>query len=198
MKKLLAGLTLAALPLLATDSRDGRTDSLERSFVAGGRIRLELSAGDYTIIGSPDDKIHVEWTVREPRQLKQVSVTAKVNGSEADVETDGPSNHFRVRIRVPARSDLRVRLSAGDLKVEGIEGNKDIEAHAGDLSIDVGRVSDLKRVEASVWAGDINASALKVSKGGLFRSLSWSGGGRYQIEAHLKAGDLRLYSKAGS
>lgn len=65
--------------------------------------------------------------------------------------------------------------------------------HAGDIEIEVGPVSDLKHVEASVWAGDLQAAPLKISKGGLFRSLKWDGKGRYDVLAHLKAGDLRLY-----
>jgi hypothetical protein len=69
---------------------------------------------------------------------------------------------------LPTRSGLRVRLTAGDLTVEGIEGNKDIESHAGDLTIDVGRAEDYHRVDASLWAGDLQAPPFNVSKGGLF------------------------------
>src|SRR5262249_47241767 len=99
-------------------------------------------------------------------------------------------------ITVPRQSDLHVRLSAGDLTIEDIRGNKDIELRAGDLRIDVGRADDYKRVDASLWAGDIKASAFNIFKGGLFRSFDWAGNGSYRLHAHLMAGDLHLYSKS--
>jgi len=193
MNKLSLAAALCAIALVASAADNRPSDSLERSFAEGGRIRLELSAGDYTISGSDDAKLHVEWSVKEASQLKEVRVSPKLTGSEAVVEVQGPRNDFHVRIRVPARSDLVVRLTAGDLRIKGIQGNKDVELHAGDIEIEVGPVSDLKHVEASVWAGDLQAAPLKISKGGLFRSLKWDGKGRYDIQAHLKAGDLRLY-----
>jgi hypothetical protein len=100
-----------------------------------------------------------------------------------------------VTIQVPTRSDLYVRLTAGDMTVERVEGNKDIEAHAGDLNIDVIRAEDYHTVDASIWAGDLTARPFNVTKEGLFRSFDWKGHGPYRLHAHLKAGDLRLFSK---
>jgi hypothetical protein len=112
------------------------------------------------------------------------------------ITTDGPSNKgFKVAIQVPRQADLYVRLTAGDLRIEGIQGNKDIELHAGDVRIDVGRAEDYHNVDASVWAGEIQAAPFQVYKGGLFRSFDWSGKGPYRLHARLKAGDLRLFSK---
>ena len=54
---------------------------------------------------------------------------------------------------------------------------------------------DVSKVDASVWAGEIQAPPFQVNKGGLFRSFDWRGKGLYRLHAHLKAGDLRLFSK---
>ena len=78
-----------------------------------------------------------------------------------------------------------------------MRGNKDVELHAGDLSIDVGRAEDYNHVDASLWAGDLHAAPFNVVKGGLFRSFDWNGKGPYRLHAKMKAGDLRLYSKSG-
>jgi hypothetical protein len=195
MNKLsLAAVLCVGFALLASAADKRPSDSLERSFAEGGRIRLDLSAGGYTISGSKDAKLRVEWSVRDAEKLKQVHVTPRITGSSATVEIEGPKNNdFDVHILVPARTDLVVRLTAGDLKIEGIQGNKDVESHAGDVEIEIGPVADLKYVEASIWAGDLKASALNISKEGLFRSIKWNGKGRYEVQAHLKAGDLRLY-----
>ena len=38
---------------------------------------------------------------------------------------------------MPARSDIEIDLSAGDLDLRGIEGNKRVDTWAGDVTIDV-------------------------------------------------------------
>ena len=173
------------------------SDSLVRPFGQNGKIRMELSAGDYNISGSKDQRIHIRWSVRDADQLPRVRARADVRGADASIVTDGPSNNsLKFDIQVPERSDLYVRMTAGDIRIEAVRGNKDIELHAGDVRIDVGRAEDYNSVDASVWAGDIKAEPFNTIKGGLFRSFEWNGRGPYRLHARLKAGDIRLYSKA--
>jgi hypothetical protein len=191
------GTALIAAPLAGTDQEGRAKESLERAFSQNGRIRMDLSAGEYHISGSPDNRIRLEWSVRDPAQLPRVKARADVRDREATISTDGPSNKgLRVAVEVPKQADLYVRLTAGDLRIEGIQGNKDVELHAGDVRIDVGRAEDYRNVDASVWAGDITAPPFHVNKGGLFRSFDWRGKGAYRLHAKLKAGDLHLFSKA--
>jgi len=172
--------------------------SLERPFVSNGRIRMDLAAGEYRILGGSDNRIRMEWSFRDAESLARVKARADVQGNGVTITTDGPSNKgLKVTILVPRQSDLHLRLTAGDLRVEDIRGNKDIELHAGDARIDVGRADDYSAVDASVWVGDLRAAPFQVFKDGLFRSFDWKGKGPYRLHAHLKAGDLRLYSKDG-
>ena len=101
-------------------------------------------------------------------------------------------NAIHATIEVPALTDVRIRLTAGNLEMSGIKGDKDIEANAGNLNISVGTSSDWGDVDASVTAGDVNAPAFHESRGGLFRSLSWRGPGKYRLHVHLMAGDVNL------
>jgi hypothetical protein len=173
------------------------SSSLDRPFASKGRVRMDLSAGDYRILGATDNHIRLEWSTRDADSLSKVRARADGRDRDASVTTDGPSNkNFKVTIHVPNETDLYVRLTAGDLRVEDIRGNKDIELRAGDARIDVGRAEDYHSVDASLWAGDIKAEAFNVFKDGLFRSFTWNGKGPYRLHAHLMAGDLRLYSKA--
>jgi hypothetical protein len=79
--------------------------------------------------------------------------------------TDGPE-HFKVDIGVPTRADLYIRLTAGELSVDNVEGNKDVGLHAGEIDIDVVRPEDYHSVSASVWAGEVHASPFHLSEGG--------------------------------
>jgi hypothetical protein len=196
--RVLMAAALAAVAVAAASGQEARqAGSLERAFAANGSVNMDLVAGDYQITGTPENRVRIEWTARDADALAQVRARADVRDRELRVTTDGPSRkNLRFTIQVPNQSDLYVRLSAGDLTIEGIRGNKDVELRAGDLRIDVGRVEDYRKVDAGLWAGDLKASAFQVVKEGLFRSFDWSGNGAYRLHAHLMAGDMYLYSKS--
>ena len=193
MRIALAGSLLAALAV-GTAAQAPAT-SLERPFAAGGRVTMDLSAGEYEITGSSDNRVRLDWDADDRHDVDN---RLTVQGTEARVSTDGPTNHFRVRIQVPARSNLYVRLTAGELTIKGIEGDKDVELHAGELDIDVVRPEDYGHVDAKIWAGEIHASAFRITKEGLFRSFDWNGTGKYRLHAHLKAGEMRLHSNGAA
>src|SRR5579864_1545747 len=162
----------------------------EKDFVSGGRVEMTLESGDYNIRASSDNRIHVRWN---EASAKGVRVRLTTNGKSADLRVENtPHNNFHATIEVPALTDVRIRLTAGDLSVSGIKGDKDIEANAGDLNISVGNSSDWGDVDASVTAGDVNAPAFHESRGGLFRSLKWKGPGKYRLHVHVMAGDVNL------
>ena len=151
---------------------------------------MTLESGDYKIFASSDNRIHVRWNEASARGVR-VKLATNDKSAELRVENT-PHNNFHATIEVPALADLRIRLTAGDMSVAGIKGDKDIEIHAGDLNISVGNSSDWGDVDASVTAGDINASPFHESRGGLFRSFHWRGPGKYRLHVHLTAGDVNL------
>jgi len=192
---LLVATAFVALP--ASQSRVPAATSLERPFASGGRVRMDLSAGEYVITGTLDNRVRLDWSVRDDKQLWRVKTHAVVYGAEATIQTAGPSNSgFRVEIGVPAKTDLDVRLTAGIITLAGVHGNKYVDSYAGELNVDIGRADDYRTVDASVWAGEIQAPAFRSEKGGLFRSLDWSGHGPYRLRASLGAGKVRLYSRS--
>jgi len=129
----------------------------EKDFVSGGRVEMTLESGDYNIRASSDNRIRVRWNEASARGVR-VKVTT--NGKSADLRVENtPHNNFHATIEVPALTDVRIRLTAGNLGMAGIKGDKDIEANAGNLNISVGSSSDWDEVDASVTAGDVNAPA---------------------------------------
>jgi hypothetical protein len=186
-----SAMLLAALSITPTTMRAQILGSpAEKDFVSGGRVEMTLESGDYNIRASSDNRLHVRWN---EASSKGVRVHITTNGKSADVRVENtPNNNFHTTIEVPALTDLRIRLTAGDMSVTGIKGDEDIEINAGDLNISVGSSSDWGDVDASVTAGDLNAPAFNAAKGGLFRSLNWKGPGKYRLHVHLMAGDVNL------
>ena len=199
MKSVLSGLILILAATVALRAEETVSPlRFEQAFRADGKVEIHLSPGGYEVVAGPGHKIIVTLEGGRPERLRKVKVRIRATGnSDARIEvSDTPHNNFFCRIQIPCRTDLRIRLSAGDLKIEGIEGSKDIWMGAGNLEIDVGDPADYSRVEASVWTGELSASPFHASKGGLFRSFTRDGAGPYRLRARVRAGAVTLYSRA--
>jgi hypothetical protein len=122
-----------------------------------------------------------------------VKVSIKTTPSTAYVYvTNTPRGNFNADIEVPRRSNLWIRLTAGELIVGNVEGDKDLELNAGRLQVDIPRPQEYGHRDASVTTGSIEASAFDISKGGLFRSFSQQGPGKYRLHAYVIAGEIDL------
>lgn len=167
--------------------------SVKQEFVSGGTIRLHLEAGGYTITPGDSENIIVTCRARSDELLKHVKVRIKRNDAAADVYvSDTPHNNFQATVEVPRRSNLWVRLSAGEMVVEDIEGDKNVQVLAGRIQIDVPHPEQYGHRDASVTTGSISSSAFEVSKGGLFRSFEQQGAGKYRLHAHVITGEIEL------
>jgi hypothetical protein len=162
---------------------------VDKDFVSGGKVDMTLESGDYQVRPSSDNTIHVHWN----EALKSVRVRVDVNGKSADIHVENtPHDNFRATIEIPAETSVRIRMTAGNMTVSGIKGDKDVELNAGNLKIAVGDSKDWGKVDASVTAGNVDASPFAANKSGLFRSFDWNGPGRYRLHAHLMAGNIDL------
>jgi hypothetical protein len=187
---LTAALVLASANLPAQEAPEA---TVQQKFTSGGAIRLHLQAGGYNITPTDSENIVVTCRARSDGQLRTVKVAIKPAGASADVYVlDTPHNNFTATIQVPRHSDLWVRLTAGELDVGSVEGNKDLELNAGSLRVDIPRPQEYGQRDASVTTGSIESSAFEVSKGGLFRSFSQHGPGKYRLHAHVMAGEIVL------
>lgn len=193
---LFLSLTLLA-PVGPTDSKsefkDLQNHPFSVDFPSGSSLRMQLRSGDFHIIGREDHKISVRLEGRNAYRAQDLTVRFKRFDNDAELHIfGGPKNELQVIVEVPKASSLFVRMPAGDLTIDGVVGNKDVQLHAGDLTISVGNPADYARVDASVYTGDLEAPPFGESHGGLFRSFEKHGPGQYKLHAHVGAGDLTL------
>jgi len=166
----------------------------EQDLAPGGHLKLELTAGDYTVRGTDASKIRVFVTAKDPAKIKDVTFSTATAGANGKLKIKGPHNEMSYVVEVPSHLDVTIRLSAGDLEVRGIDGSKDIEMHAGDLNVHLANPTDYGDIDLSVRVGDLNAGPWSVSKGGLVRSFHQANAGKYKLHAHVGAGDLNVVS----
>ena len=185
-------LILGASFLVAQDANVNETGKspMEAKFVSGGKVRMDLCSSGIEVIGKDADALRVEY---DSGRGNDVKVRIQVSGDRADLSVRNcPNNNFQVKIEIPKSSELYVRMLAGQLDVRDVTGDKDVALSFGQLNLDIGKAEQYAHVDASVNSGQLNAAAFNVDKGGLFRSFSQSGPGKYRVHAHVGAGQLDL------
>ncbi len=189
----LAVLVPAGLPDSKLEVKDLQNHPFAVDFPSGSRLSLHLRSGEFRIVGHNDNKIAVHLNGRNADNARDLTVRFRRSDNDADLRIfGGPKNNLEVTIEIPSSAMLFIRMSAGDLSVEGVSGDKDVELYAGDLTISVGDAADYGHVDASVLSGDLEAAPFHESHGGLFRSFEKHGAGKYRLHAHVGAGDLTL------
>jgi hypothetical protein len=164
-----------------------------QKFISGGSVRLHLEAGGYSISPTDSETITVSCQHRSQEKLKQVRVAIKPAGTTADVYVQNtPNNNFTATIEIPRRSSLWARLTAGEITVGSIEGDKDIQLNAGSLVMDIPKPQEYGLREASITTGSISAPAFEENRDGLFRSFRQHGPGKYRLHVHVMAGEITL------
>ena len=175
------------------------THSEVRDFVSGGMLHVRLSVGDLQIRRGDSNKIQLRYTVKSRHEgnVKDARVDIEVRGNDASLEFHVPSGgntQIDVELEVPQNTNLDVHEKVGDLTVEDVEGDKDLELSVGDIRVTVGRKS-YHLVRASTSIGDVNGEGYGETSGWLGKTLKYRGDGKYELRAHVSVGDINLEGK---
>ncbi|HYA62753.1 MAG TPA: hypothetical protein VED66_06085 [Candidatus Sulfotelmatobacter sp.] len=156
-------------------------------------LRLHVRSGEILIVGTDDNKITVDLAGKNADKIQDVKGRLSLANNVADFHLTGvPRNELQIIIHIPKNSDLTARIFAGEVNVQDVTGNKDLELHAGQLTISVDKPEDYGHVDMSVSAGEVDAEIFGDTKGGLFRSISRDAGGKYRLHAHVGTGQLSV------
>jgi hypothetical protein len=192
---------LCAAPLLAASGSNHdwnfeETHTDARDFVAGGFLHVRLSVGDMHVTRSSTNKINLRYTVksRHERNVKDSHVDFDVHGNNATIEFHAPSGgntQFDVELEVPENTNLDLHAKVGDVTVEDVEGDKDVELGVGDIRVSKGH-DGYRLVNASAGIGDVNSDGYGETSGWLGKTLKYHGEGKYELRAHVGVGDVHL------
>ncbi|WLT31947.1 hypothetical protein [Geothrix sp. PMB-07] len=187
-----AGLTGASLFAQAPMDGHGMSRTLQDlGQPVGNVLSLDSEAAGLTILPSEDGHVRVRFTGAKELDLAHLRVRFEPSGHPARLRvTDTPHHDFQYEVQVPRSINLILRMSAGEVKIHGVEGDKDLRLHAGEVVVQVGDASAYGSVSASVWAGEIHPGPFGGDKEGLFRSFHREGQGRYSLLVKVKAGEV--------
>lgn len=192
---------LCLVPLgFANDWKYEETHNDSREFVSRGYVHVRFSVGDIHVKRGDSSKIKLQYTVKSRREsnVKDAHVDFDVKGNDASIELHAPSGgntEFEVVIEVPANTNLDVHEKVGDMTIDNIEGDKDLDLDVGDIRVVTPGQSMYKLVRASTGIGDVDSGGYGETSGWLGKTLKYRGDGKYELRAHVGVGDIRLEGK---
>jgi hypothetical protein len=152
------------------------------------------------IVGTDQAAIHVTCTSGDEGDAQRIHIRFQGNPDDETLTIAGDllnGNNLRVRIEVPRKTSLRVEMSAGEVKVEEIAGDKDIDLYAGRIAISSTHPWDYRSVDVSVSIGAVNAPVYGAHKGGFFRGITKeTAEGEYSLHAHVITGEIDLLGRS--
>ena len=166
---------------------------------AGAHLWFKLRGGDVHIKrGADSAHLVVRYTPdpHKPELERAVQLRWRAHGASLRVEIHAPmSLSVDTELEVPSPLSLEVHMTGGDLSVEGVEGDKDLQLFAGDLKVDVGSLESLREAEVSTRVGDTDVPSAGTEHGWLGHTWRYQGPGLYHLYAHTTLGDVNLVAK---
>src|SRR5579871_5416320 len=176
--------------------------TISRPLQSRAVLIIDSKPAGLQIVGTDQDTISVSCTAASDETARDAILhfSPAVNGGKLSIEgaqLQHGNNGLQVRIEVPRRTNLSVRMFAGQVTVEEVKGDKDIALGAGQITISSIHDGDYRSVNASVSVGEVQARAFGTDKGGFFRSFSKSySSGDYRLQAHVTTGQIELLGNA--
>ena len=177
-------------------------ETVSHALQSRAALTIESKPAGLHIVGTDRDTIHVSCTAHDDETARDVAIhfSPTATGGKLSIEgghSEHGNNGIEITIEVPRRTNLSVRMLAGQVTVEGVKGDKDIDLAAGQITINSIHQGDYRSVEASVSAGEVLARAFGADRGGLFRSFSKQyPNGEYRLRAHVTTGQIELFGNA--
>ncbi len=199
----LAGLALVGSAL--TGYAEGKvpcSQSVTHALQSRAVLTIDSTPAGLEIVATDQDTIRVSCTAGSEEIAESVSLkfSPTANGGKLSIHHDQfnhGNNNLNVKIEVPRRTSLSVRMMAGQVTVQDVKGDKDIELGAGQITIAHIHEGDYNAVSASVGVGQVEARAFGTDRGGFFRSFDKKfPTGDYRLRARVTTGQVQLLGNA--
>jgi len=165
-------------------------------------LMIDSKPAGLHIVGTDQAAIHVSCSASNYETATNVAFHFSPTANGGKLSIEGPhlqhgNNGLEVKIEVPRRTNLSIRMFAGQVTVEEVKGDKDIGVGAGQITISSIHDGDYRSVDASVTVGEVQARAFGTDKGGFFRNFSRNNSnGDYRLRAHVTTGQIELLGNA--
>src|SRR5882672_6951798 len=202
-------LTAGPVLLMAAPARATLYETEPRTFpvTSHHRVRIEFPVGQLKVIPSDESRVRFDLRVRCRRSDEHCEEMA--NRLVLDSEDEGGTLHLKLHrfphwgdhglkligeLRVPRSLSVQVEMGVGELDIDGLEGDIDVDLGVGEAAIRASR-QHASRVTVETGIGDaqISGGGADVEHRGFLGShASWSSGtGRSAVRLHVGVGEGR-------
>ena len=204
-------LVVVALLTLAAPARGETLQAQTKAWDVspGARLHLEFPVGHLRIEATNDTRVRLELQVRCDHGSTE-SCAEKASKLRLDVDQDPKrlriaikgypkynSNGFHVdgTLLVPKALESHVEMGVGELEMDGLTGNLDVDLGVGEATLRLDEIS-FGSADVEVGVGDASLrskAGMRHSSGFISRSVRWSSGdGPSHVSLHVGVGDARV------
>jgi hypothetical protein len=199
--RIAAGLAIFACNLAAFSQTNVQcSQMLKGPLQSGALLTIDSRPSGLEIVGTDQEGIRVSCTVADSDSAANARLHLSGTPTQSKLTIDGEHlNHgnLKIRIEVPRKTNLRAEMPAGQITVNEIVGDKDLELYAGQITINSAHKWDYKDVDVSVSIGQVNAQVYGEGHGGFFGSVKkQNADGEYRLHAHVTTGQIDLEGKS--
>ena len=173
--------------------------ALNAALRPGAILTIDSRSAGIEIVGIDQEAIHVSCKADDMDSASHIRLRFSGTSTRARLTIKGAyikHGNLQIRIEVPRKTNLGVQMPAGEVKVNEIMGDKNIDLHAGNITISSVREWEYRNIDASVDIGQVNAQAYGEDKGGFFRVFRKENAeGEYRLHAHVITGQIDLLGK---
>lgn len=163
-------------------------------------LKIDSRPAGLEVVGTDQEMIHISCTAADADSAGHIRLQFSGTVTNARLKITGsyPTHgNLQVRIEAPRKMSLAIEMPAGEVKVEDIAGDKDINLYAGQITISSTQEWNYRSVDASVDIGAVNAPVYGANKGGFFRSITRrTVDGEYRLHAHVMTGEIDLRGRS--
>ena len=131
----IAGAALLACNLTGfAETKDPCRQSLDVPLSSRTLLSIQSRPAGLKIVGTDKDKLHVSCTAGNLDDADAVQLRFSPSSDGGRLAIEGThfhhgNNNLEVKIEVPRRTNLRIRMPAGEVRIEEIKGDKDIDIY---------------------------------------------------------------------
>ena len=204
--RLAAGLTIFACNWAAFSQSSVAQNTVQCGQTLNGQLQsgavltIDSRPAGIEIFGTDQEGIRISCKSEDTDSAAHTHLHLSGTPTQSKLTIDGEHlnhNNLQIRIEVPRKTNLRAQMPAGQIKVNEIVGDKDLELYAGQITITAAHKWDYKDVDVSVSIGQVNAQVYGEGRGGFFDSVKkQNADGEYKLHAHVTTGQIDLVGKS--
>ena len=202
IRAMLALFTIFAMPMALADSYKRMNHEIDASDFE--TLQLEMSVGEMDIEFYDGDVIELDiqleadrsWLTLRRRNVDDIELDQRPSGSVLYLGIDRDNIEQTWRARIPARLALEIEVGVGDVGIEGLSNDLDLDVGVGAAKVEVA-TENYHTVAVSAGVGD---AMIRGFQGGadnerhalVGANAYYTGEGEYEIRIEVGVGDAQV------